>query len=115
MHSGRPGAGRVGGLAPSIQMGCFHVRNVLPGQRLSGKVSPAPLLAERSDVIAEAGVCVALGRYSVPAGKGISELKDHVPDKCMAIPRRIYTIFKMSPTTVQMLPVSLVQVFPFRF
>lgn len=49
MHSGRPGAGRVGGLAPSIQMGCFHVRNVLLGQWLSGKVSPAPLLAEHCD------------------------------------------------------------------
>ena len=91
MHRGRLGAGRVGGLAPSIQMGRFHVRNVLPGQWLSGKVPPALPLAEWLDVIAEAGVCIASVSYSVPGAQGTSELKDHVPGKCMAIPWRIYT------------------------
>lgn len=77
-------------------MGCFHVRNVLPGQWWSGKASPAPPLAERSDAIAETGVCVASGKYSVPAAKGASELKDHVPGKYTANPWRIYTFKNVS-------------------
>jgi len=56
MHRARLGPGRAGGLASSIQMGCLHVRSVLPGQWLSGEVSLAPPLAEWCDVIAEAGV-----------------------------------------------------------
>lgn len=94
MHRGRPGAGLVDGLAPSIQVGCFHVANALPGQWLSGKASPAPLLAKRSDGIAEAEVCVVSVRFS--AAQGPAEQKEHVPGKSTAIPRRIYTS-KKSP------------------
>lgn len=77
-------------------MGCFHVRNVVPGQRLCGKVSPSPLLAEWSDGIAVAGVCIASVGYSAPGPKGAFELKDHAPGKCMAISWGIYTFKNVS-------------------
>lgn len=84
MHGSRPGAGRAGGLAASIQMGSLHDGVLLLGTVCMEKHHGIHcwLLGVIRDGEA------ASGRCPVP---GASELKGGVPKKRMASSGRIYT------------------------
>lgn len=111
IHGGRLAAGRAGGLAPSIQMGRFHVRNVLLGSGcvekchqlrrwLSGQIR----LQKQESALHQAGVLCLLLRIFLSWST--------VSWANAWLSHGEFTLLKMSPTTIQKFPSSIVQVFP---